>query len=149
MLTAAASLDSRFSAVVGGTRSWDFGAWSFPVIVDNMMNLELLFWSSKHGSDPVAMQRWWSHATSHADVTRASHVRPDASTFHLVDFDPATGAVRSRETVQGAFDESTWARGQAWALYGFTMAYRETDDPDFLATAKRPRTISSRVCRRT
>src|SRR5512145_2807168 len=101
-----------------------------------MMNLELLFWSSQHGSDPMVMQQWWDHATSHADLTRANHVRPDASTYHLVDFDPDTGAVLSRETVQGYSDESTWARGQAWALYGFVMAHRETGYPDFLATAE-------------
>jgi hypothetical protein len=136
VLTAAAALDSRFSEVVGGTRSWDIGAWSFPVIVDNMMNLELLLWSSQHGSDPLAMQRWSNHAMQHALLTRAHHVRPDASTFHLVDFDPDTGAVQSRETVQGAHDASTWARGQAWALYGFTMVFRETGDPEHLATAE-------------
>lgn len=136
VLTAAASLDSRFSPVVGATRSWDFGAWSFPVIVDNMMNLELLFWSSKHGADPISMQQWSSHAVSHADVTRASHVRPDGSTFHVVDFDPATGAILSQQTHQGYQDGSTWARGQAWGLHGFVMAYREANDPDFLATAE-------------
>jgi unsaturated chondroitin disaccharide hydrolase len=136
VLTAAASLDSRFSSVVGATRSWDFGSWSFPVIVDNMMNLELLFWSSKHGSDPMAMQQWSSHAVSHADVTIASHVRPNGSTFHVVDFDPVTGAILSQETHQGYQDWSTWARGQAWGLYGFVMAYRETHASNFLATAE-------------
>jgi unsaturated chondroitin disaccharide hydrolase len=136
VLTAAASLDTRFDADVGGTRSWNNPAWEFPIIVDNLMNLELLFWSARHGSDPAAMQRWANHAASHALLTRAQHVRADFSTYHLVDFDPHTGAVLSRETVQGAFDESTWARGQAWALYGFTVAYRETQDPVFLATAE-------------
>jgi hypothetical protein len=136
VLTAAASLDSRFSSVVGATRSWEFGPWSFPVIVDNMMNLELLFWSSKHGSDPMVMQQWSSHAASHADVTIASHVRPDGSTFHVVDFDPATGAILSQETFQGYQDWSTWARGQAWGLYGFAMAYREANEPAYLATAE-------------
>lgn len=135
VLTAAASLDSRFSSVVGATRSWDFGTWSFPVIVDNMMNLELLFWSSKHGSDPIAMLQWSNHAVSHADVTLASHVRADGSTFHVVDFDPATGAILSQETHQGYQDGSTWARGQAWGLYGFVMAYRETNAPAFLAVS--------------
>ncbi len=136
VLAAAASLDTRFDEDVGGTRFWNNAAWEFPIIVDNLMNLELLFWSAHHGSDPTAMQRWANHARSHALLTRAQHVRPDFSTYHLVDFDPDTGAVLSRETVQGAFDESTWARGQAWALYGFTMAYRETQDPVFLATAE-------------
>jgi unsaturated chondroitin disaccharide hydrolase len=136
VLTAAASLDTRFDVDVGGTRSWNNPAWEFPIIVDNLMNLELLFWSSQHGSDSTSMQRWANHATSHAHLTRAHHVRPDFSTYHLVDFDRDTGAVLSRETVQGAFDESTWARGQAWALYGFTLAYRETQDPVFLTTAE-------------
>jgi unsaturated chondroitin disaccharide hydrolase len=136
VLTAAASLDSRFDADVGGTRSWNNPAWEFPIIIDNMMNLELLFWSSQHGTNPAAMLRWASHATSHASLTRAHHVRPDASTYHLVDFDPDTGEVLSRETVQGFSDDSTWARGQAWALYGFTMTYRETGAPAFLATAE-------------
>ena len=136
VLTAAASLDSRFSSVVGATRSWDFGSWSFPVIVDNMMNLELLYWSSKHGSDALAMQRWASHATSHAGVTAVSHVRANGSSFHVVDFDPSTGAILSQETHQGYRDWSTWSRGQAWGIHGFAMAYREAGDPSFLATAE-------------
>jgi hypothetical protein len=75
-------------------------------------------------------------AVSHALNTREQHVRADGSTYHLVNYDPATGAVQSKGTVQGYSAESTWSRGQAWAVYGFTMAYRETGDPRFLETAR-------------
>jgi unsaturated chondroitin disaccharide hydrolase len=102
------------------------------VIVDNMMNLELLFWASKHGG----RRAWYDMAVSHALHTARDHVRPDGSTYHLVVYDPATGAVRSRDTVQGYSASSTWARGQAWALNGFTMTYRETADTRFLNTAR-------------
>jgi unsaturated chondroitin disaccharide hydrolase len=134
-LMASSSLDSRFNPNVGATRSWDFGSWEFPVIIDNMMNLELLFWGSTHTGEPTQGQLWLDHAISHADVTIASHVRLDGSTYQIIDFDPDTGAILSRETRQGYDDESTWARGQAWGLYGFTMAHRESGEARFLNTA--------------
>jgi unsaturated chondroitin disaccharide hydrolase len=92
-----------------------------------------LFWASKHGGQA----EWYNMAVSHALKTRQEHVRPDGSTYHVVTFDPATGLVRSKGTAQGYSATSTWARGQAWAIYGFTMTYRETGDARFLDTARR------------
>ena len=127
----AQALASRFNTTVGCTRSWDNR--HFPVIIDNMMNLEILFWAARHGGDAA----WYDMAVSHALRTRQDHVRADGSTYHLVDYDPQTGAILFRGTVQGSSNNSTWARGQAWAVYGFTMAYRETQDARFLDTARR------------
>jgi unsaturated chondroitin disaccharide hydrolase len=133
ILSAAQSLATRFSSVVGCLKSWDKGGVSdFKVIIDNMMNLELLFWAAKHGGDPA----WYDMAVSHALKTIEDHVRADGSTYHLVNYNPTTGAMQSRGTVQGFADESTWSRGQAWALYGFTMTYRETGDARFLQAAR-------------
>jgi unsaturated chondroitin disaccharide hydrolase len=133
VLKAAASLATRYSPTVGAIRSWNSGPTEFKVIVDNMMNLELLFWASKHGGQRL----WYDEAVAHALKTARDHVRPDGSTYHLVIYDPATGAIKSRTTVQGASASSTWARGQAWAIHGFTMTYRETGDARFLDTARR------------
>jgi unsaturated chondroitin disaccharide hydrolase len=134
VLDAAASLATRFSPVVGCTRSWNSSSSDdFIVIVDNMMNLELLFWGARNGGDPA----WRGMAISHALKTMENHVRPDGSTYHVVDYDPGTGAVRRKRTVQGLSTESTWSRGQAWALHGFAIAYRETGDARFLDTARR------------
>ncbi len=133
VLTAAASLATRYSPIVGAIRSWNGPTSSdFRVIIDNMMNLELLFWSARNGGDPV----WYDMAVSHALKTREHHVRADGSTYQLVNFDPATGAVQAKGTVQGHDVESTWSRGQAWAVHGFTMSYRETGDSRFLDTAR-------------
>lgn len=130
----ARSLASRFGSAVGATRSWgDPRSPRFTVIVDNLMNLELLFWGAKHGGDPA----WHGMAVSHALRTLRAHVRPDGSTFHVVDFDADTGAVERKRTRQGQARSSTWSRGQAWAVYGFTVAYRESGDPRFLAAARR------------
>ena len=133
VLTAAASLATRFDADVGCTRSWDFGSWSFPVIIDNMMNLELLFRATALGGDA----RFAQIGTTHALTTRTNHFRADASSYHVVDYNPTTGAVIKKQTNQGLADESAWARGQAWGLYGFTMSYRETSDARFLDQATR------------
>ncbi|WP_394830731.1 glycoside hydrolase family 88 protein [Pendulispora rubella] len=130
------SLASRFNPVVGSTQSWSWAIpqnWTFPVIVDNMMNLELLFWSASHGGNP----KHYDMAVSHALRTRQDHVRPDGGTYHVVDYDPATGNVIKRITFQGYENESTWARGEAWAIYGFTMTYRFTKDGRFLETAEK------------
>ena len=106
-------LASRFSPVTGTTRSWDFGKWKYPVIIDNMMNLELLM---KFGT-PEQQEM----AISHADRTIANHFRDDYTTWHVVDYDPESGEVIKKQTHQGYSDDSAWSRGQAWALYGFTM----------------------------
>ena len=134
LLQSARSLASRFDPRVGSIKSWDgTPRWGYPVIVDNLMNLELLFWASKNGG-PAAYR---DVATRHALATLANHVRPDGSTFHVVDYDTVTGDVVARQTAQGFSDGSVWARGQAWAVYGFTMVYRETHDERFLKTAQR------------
>jgi unsaturated chondroitin disaccharide hydrolase len=88
------------------------------VIIDNMMNLDLLFWGAQNGGDAA----WTDMAVNHALTTQRTHVRADGSTFQLVIFNSGTGAVISRGTVQGYRNDSTWARGQAWALHGFTQA---------------------------
>jgi unsaturated chondroitin disaccharide hydrolase len=130
----ARSLASRFGPAVGATRSWGRrGSGRFTVIVDNLMNLELLFWAARHGGNPA----WHGMAHSHALRTLREHVRPDGSTFHVVDFDRDTGRVRRKRTRQGHSPDSTWSRGQAWAVYGFTVAYRETGDERLLDAARR------------
>jgi len=133
VLGAARLLAGRFDPRVGAIKSWDSRAeWPYRVIADNMMNLEMLWWAAAHGGDPA----WAPLAVRHAETTLRNHVRPDGGSFHLVDFDTATGAVRQRRTVQGFADSSTWARGQAWLTYGYTMAYRQTRDTRFLAAAR-------------
>jgi unsaturated chondroitin disaccharide hydrolase len=131
-LTAAGSLAGRYSAVVGATRSWN-SSRDFRVIVDNMVNLELLFWAARNGGS----REWRDMALSHALRTRADHVRPDGSTYQIVNYDPRSGAVRSKATRQGLSRDSTWSRGQAWAVHGFATAYRETGDERLLETARR------------
>jgi unsaturated chondroitin disaccharide hydrolase len=134
VVRAARSLASRFVPVVGATRSWgDRSSPEVRVIVDNLMNAELLFWASKHGGDPA----WYAIARSHALRTIRDHVRPDGSTFHVVDYSPGSGAAERKGTRQGHARNSTWSRGQAWAVYGFTMAYRETGDRRLLDAARR------------
>jgi hypothetical protein len=118
--------------VVGCTRSWDFGTWSFPVIIDNMMNLELLFWATKTTGD----SSYYKIADSHASRVLSEFIRPDSTSYHVVDFDPITGKVIKKQTFQGASDESDWARGQGWGLYGFTMCYRETGKLKYLTLAR-------------
>lgn len=133
LLTGASSLATRYNATVGCIRSWDFGTWKYPVIIDNMMNLELMLWSGRAGGPATH----GAIATSHADRTLANHFRADASSWHVVDYDPAIGGVRGKYTHQGYSDDSAWARGQAWGLYGYTMMYRETRRPEYLAQANR------------
>jgi unsaturated chondroitin disaccharide hydrolase len=130
VLTAAETLATRYNDKIGCIRSWNGG--NYLVIIDNMMNLELLFWASKNGGS----QRLYDMAVSHAEKTMESHVRADGSTYHVVDFNN-DGTVNRKYTAQGFSKESTWSRGQAWGLYGFTMTYRETGDKKFLNTAVR------------
>jgi unsaturated chondroitin disaccharide hydrolase len=133
LLHAAETLSGRFNPTVGCIRSWDFGRWSFPVIIDNMMNLELLFWASNAGGDKL----FRDVAVRHAQTTLKNHFRDDGSSFHVVSYDPKSGAVEEKGTHQGFAAGSAWARGQVWGLYGYTMTYRETKDPKFLAAAVR------------
>ncbi len=131
LLTSAKSLSTRFNPTVGCIKSWDHGSWKFPVIIDNMMNLELLTWATKVSGDAQ-----FEHiARTHANTTIQHHFRPDYSSYHVVDYDPATGAVLQKKTHQGAADSSAWSRGQAWGLYGYTMMYRETKDKAYLDQA--------------
>lgn len=134
IIESAKTLATRYNSTVGSIRSWDFNKdiWDFPVIVDNMMNLELLFEASILADDP----QYKNIATQHAKTTLQNHFRPDGSIFHVVDYDPTNGKVRSKVTHQGFNDNSTWARGQGWGIYGFTMAYRYTKNQDFLNRAK-------------
>jgi unsaturated chondroitin disaccharide hydrolase len=135
ILHASTSLASLFNPQVGCTRSWTWGKdrWDFPVIIDNMMNLEMLFWAAKNGGD----RTWYDLAVSHALKTMENHVRSDGSTYQVVDYNSSTGEVIKRIKWQGYSVESTWSRGQAWAIYGFTVAYRETRDRRFLNTAQK------------
>ena len=137
MHTAARSLSTRFNPTVGCIRSWDFqlrgSSWQFPVIIDNMMNLELLLCVAELENEPELARI----AVSHANTTMKNHYRPDYTTYHLVDYNPADGSVNRRQTVQGYADESAWARGQGWSLYGFTMLYRFTRDTVYLDRARK------------
>ena len=130
----AQSLATRFSSVTGVTRSWDFlrRGWKYPVIIDNMMNLELLMFASKTFDNDTLEYI----ARTHANTTLKNHFRKDYSSYHLVDYDPEDGHVRSRQTVQGYANESSWGRGQAWALYGYTMMFRMTGDEKYLEHAE-------------
>lgn len=135
LLQAAKSLATRFNPTIGCIRSWDHNKdrWEFPVIIDNMMNLELLFWAAKVAND----ERFYDIAVSHADTTLKNHFREDGSTWHVLDYDPKTGQVTQRQTHQGFSDDSAWARGQSWGIYGFTVCYRETGDLRYLKAAQK------------
>ena len=128
LIDGANSLSTRFNQEVGCTRSWSFGKWSFPVIIDNMMNMELLLKATELGGDDSLK----NIAIAHAHTTMKNHFRDDNSCFHLVDYDPETGAVVGKQTVQGYADNSAWARGQAWAIYAYPMIYRFTKDQEML-----------------
>jgi len=139
LVQSARSLSTRYNATTGSIKSWNtFNSWhgnkkySFPVIIDNMMNLELLFFASAVTGDTS-----FKHiALTHALNTMKNQIRSDYSSYHVVCYDTLTGKVEGTETAQGLADNSTWARGQAWGIYGFTMVYRESKDKRFLKTAQ-------------
>lgn len=132
LLTGAKSLITRFHPKVGLIQSWGSNEkWQYPVIIDNMMNLEFLMWAFKATGDST----YYKICVSHADSTMKNHYRPDYSCYHVVNYDTITGKVISKQTAQGAADESAWARGQSWGLYGYTMMYRETKLPRYLEQA--------------
>lgn len=135
ILRAAASLATRYDPAVGAVRSWGSRGDNahFLVIVDGLMNLQLLFWAAQHGGS----SDWTQMATRDALTVRKHFIRPDGSLVHLVDFNPVTGAVQAKGNPQGYDLASTWARGQAWAVAGFTIAYQETHDRRFLEAARR------------
>jgi unsaturated chondroitin disaccharide hydrolase len=131
LMNSARSLSTRFNPTVGCIRSWDSKPWNYPVIIDNMMNLELLFWATEESGD----SSFYRIAVTHANTTMRNHFRPDYSSYHVVDYDTVTGRVLARKTAQGYADSSAWARGQSWGLYGYTMVYRYTHDPRYLEQA--------------
>ena len=134
IMQSAQSLSTRFRPNAGVIQSWDADkgwqaerGWKCPVIIDNMMNLELLFEATRLSGDST----YYNIAVSHADRTLKNHFRADYSSYHVVDYDPETGMVRGKQTAQGYADESAWARGQAWAIYGYTVCYRYTRKPEY------------------
>ena len=133
LITSAKTLITRFNPRIGCIRSWDHhqDVWQYPVIIDNLMNLELLFWATKMSGDST----FYNIALKHAETTMKNHFREDFSTWHVLNYDTLTGDILDRVTHQGYANESCWARGQAWALYGITMTYRETGDMRFLKQA--------------
>lgn len=138
LVESARSLCTRFNEKTGCIESWNYrkawngkDEWFFPVIIDNMMNLELLYFATKVTGDSLFAKV----ANKHAETTARNHFRDDYSSYHVVNYDEETGEVLHRATCQGFSDNSTWARGQAWAIYGYTMAYRETKKTDFLNMA--------------
>ena len=140
IVQAAKSLSTRFRPGAGIIQSWNVTGgwqakrgWTCPVIIDNMMNLELLFEATALSGD----SSFYKIAVSHADQTLKYHFRPDNSSYHVVDYDPETGKVLHRHTAQGYAHESAWARGQAWALYGYTVCYRYTKNKAYLEQAEK------------
>jgi hypothetical protein len=140
ILEAAKSLSTRFRPMAGVFQSWNVDkgwqserGWECPVIIDNMMNLELLFNATRLSGDST----FYKMAVSHADQTIKDHYRPDYSCYHVVDYSLTDGSVRNKHTAQGYAHESAWARGQAWGIYGFTVAYRETHNPKYLQQAQK------------
>jgi uncharacterized protein YyaL (SSP411 family) len=135
LVNAANSLAKRFSPKTNAIRSW--GALdqkeNFLVIVDNMMNLELLFWAAKETKQPEL----YNLAVTHANTTLKNHFRPDGSSFHVINYNQENGTVIKKYTHQGANDSSSWARGQGWGLYGYTMCYRFTKDKAYLDQANK------------
>ncbi|WP_319501856.1 glycoside hydrolase family 88 protein [uncultured Draconibacterium sp.] len=135
LIQSAKTLSTRYNPVVGCIRSWNSNPktahWKYPVIIDNMMNLELLMWAAKETGN----ESFKEIAVKHAQTTAANHFRDDYSCYHVIDYDPETGEVLNKNTHQGAADDSDWARGQAWAVYGYTMMYRETGMEEFLDMA--------------
>lgn len=134
IVKSAQTLVTRFNSKIGAIRSWDHNKdkWDFPVIIDNMLNLELLFEASKISGDPS----FENLAIKHANTTLKNQFRKDNSCYHVINYDTITGLVKSKETHQGFNNESTWARGQSWAVYGFTMAYRYTKNKKYLKQAE-------------
>ena len=135
VVEAAKSLTTRFRPAAGVIQSWDEDkgwqgerGWMCPVIIDNMMNLELLFKATQFSGDST----FYKIAVSHADKTMENHYRNDWSCYHVVDYDKEQGGVRSKQNAQGFAHESAWARGQAWGIYGFAVCYRYTKDKRYL-----------------
>ncbi|RFU26838.1 hypothetical protein B7463_g9499, partial [Scytalidium lignicola] len=141
LLVAGNSLACRFNERVGSLRSWDVcitkrysftdPSKDFLVIIDNMMNLDMLFWVAKE----TANHRLYEIAVAHAKTTQRHHIRSDNSTFHVVNYDTVTGQPKDTFTNQGYNDSSCWSRGQAWGILGFVQTFHWTGDESFLETA--------------
>lgn len=132
LVVGAKTLIKHYDPNVGAIKSWDFG-WDYPVSIDNMMNLELLFLATRISGDSI----YYNVAVKHANTTLENHFRNDNSSYHVVDYDTITGKPVWKGTHQGMANDSPWARGQAWALYGYTMSFRETKDSIYLDQAKK------------
>ena len=131
LLNGAASLASRYNPNIGLIKSWNgYKGFKYPVIIDNMMNLEYLLWASKVSGD----KKYYNICVSHADKTMQNHFRADNSSYHMVCYDSVGNPIH-KNTVQGLADSSSWARGQTWGLYGYTVMYRETHDKKYLEQA--------------
>lgn len=131
LMNSAKSLASRFDETVGCIKSWDSSDDSYLVIIDNMMNLELLFWACEYSGD----KKYYDIAVKHANTTLKNHFRADHSSYHVVNYNSKTGDVKLKRTAQGYANESAWARGQSWGLYGYTVMYRATKDKKYLDQA--------------
>lgn len=132
ILDTADSLSALFNPVVGTMLSWPREVeprnWPHNTIMDNMINLEMLFWAAKNGGNPYL----YDIAVSHADKTMKCHFRPDYTSYHVAVYDTISGNLIKGVTHQGYADSTMWARGQTWAIYGYTVVYRETKDPKYL-----------------
>lgn len=137
LITSANSLATRFNPNVGTIKSWSnvlHPRWKEHItIIDNMLNLELLFWSAKNGGS----SEHYDIAYKHAETTMKNHFREDLTSWHVLEYDSINGDVLNRHTKQGFADDSRWSRGQAWGVYGFTMVYKETKDKKFLDFAQK------------
>ena len=141
LVETADNLYARFNPTIGCIRSWDFGSWNYPVIIDNMMNLELLFKATQLTGDP----KYREAALTHARTTLKNHFRPDYTCYHVVSYNN-DGTVETKQTHQGKNDESAWSRGQGWAVYGYTLCYKESQDSAFLQQAIH---VADMIMRRT
>jgi len=137
LLTSATSLASRYNPKVGTIKSWSnkmHPRWQQHItIIDNMLNLELLFWAAKNGGNSI----YKDIAVKHAETTMKNHFRDDYTSWHVLEYDSISGKVLNRHTKQGYADDSRWSRGQAWGIYGYSMVYRETGDKKFLDFAQK------------
>jgi len=139
IVEAAKSLITRYRPEAEIIQSWDTNkktiekGWVYPVIIDNMMNLELLFNATRYTGDSI----YWKIAVQHANTTLKNHFRKDNSCYHMVNYSPKEKKILGKHTVQGYADESSWARGQAWAIYGYTVCYRYTKDKKYLQQAEK------------
>ncbi len=133
LINSAKSLATRFNSTVGCIKSWNGKPDEFLVIIDNMMNLKLLFWAT----DATGDSSFYKIAVTHANTTLANHFRADNSSYHVINYNSKTGLINEKKTAQGFANESAWARGQAWGLYGYTETYRETKDIQYLTQATR------------